>query len=550
MGNEASVRVWPWMCVARAGTLAMPGVKGFVWRDALAGAGELKGGEELRSPLLVVERGGKGAVVAPSLRMVWLSAGLNDAGLLGLLEKRSDAAMVNEVLAGLVGRTGLRDELPRPGGDWPLAPTGYLYAGWPSERGLWNQVTPMLERLVLAHDPGEAVKMRQDDPLYLAAKVWLAQARRPVARIGGYDFSMRSGRGSDIVDARVSVLAENPVADRAEFDLRFASLPGDFDMAPEAGGEGAAGGGLRRRSVTMAPSALGRIDLPLAGHVDALVQAPGLERLELTERHGGMNLRVPVRLPVYRTHATEQWGTGSPRADGTGADWPMDPQLKVFGEMTAGLRYASRPDLLTATVREDGAPATVRWAYDENFLYMLARCPQEAVSDDRNTEWPVTAPVGGGRGRWWGSDGLQVQVADVGESWKPEAGTPRPDGRRVVQIAFKPAGVALVRTGVTSRRAGGAVAVEWREGAPTAGGGAAGIRYGITVEKKEGRTTGYVVEAAIPRAWVAGKVPGVNVPAWRVNVLRHRAGDLASMSWSGPVVDDEDVGMKGLVVGE
>jgi hypothetical protein len=62
--------------------------------------------------------------------------------------------------------------------------------------------------------------------------------------------------------------------------------------------------------------------------------------------------------------------------------------------------------------------------------------------------------------------------------------------------------------------------------------------------------TGYAVEAAIPRSWVSGKIEGVRAPAWRVNVLRHRAGDLASMSWSGPVVNDEDVGMMGLVVGE
>jgi hypothetical protein len=35
-----------------------------------------------------------------------------------------------------------------------------------------------------------------------------------------------------------------------------------------------------------------------------------------------------------------------------------------------------------------------------------------------------------------------------------------------------------------------------------------------------------------------------------VNILRHRANDLASMSWSGPVVNDDDVAMMGLLVGE
>jgi hypothetical protein len=36
MGTESSVRVWPWMCVARG---AGQGVKGFVWRDGVAGGG-------------------------------------------------------------------------------------------------------------------------------------------------------------------------------------------------------------------------------------------------------------------------------------------------------------------------------------------------------------------------------------------------------------------------------------------------------------------------------------------------------------------------------
>jgi hypothetical protein len=284
-------------------------------------------------------------------------------------------------------------------------------------------------------------------------------------------------------------------------------------------------------------SALGRAELPLAGHLDSLTQEPGLQRVELTERHGGAALRLPVDLPIYRTHAVE----AAPRLDGEGADWPMDAQLKVYGEMKAGIRYLSRPDLMTASVRQDGGPAVIRWSYDQENLYFWARCPQERVSDERNTTWPME------NGRWWGSDGLQVQVAAMeraGDATRTlsamvEAG-------RVVQIAFKPAGVMLVRTGRVVKGADGVSRMEWTEGGPAAG----GVKYGIAVEKKEGRVTGYAVEAAIPRSWVSGKIEGVRAPAWRVNVLRHRAGDLASMSWSGPVVNDEDVGMMGLVVGE
>jgi hypothetical protein len=80
------------------------------------------------------------------------------------------------------------------------------------------------------------------------------------------------------------------------------------------------------------------------------------------------------------------------------------------------------------------------------------------------------------------------------------------------------------------------------------------------VQRDGGRVVGYTVEAAVPRAWVEGEKreteevgtgeARVNGPAWRLNVLRHRAGELVSSSWAGPVVGDEDVGMMGVVVGE
>jgi hypothetical protein len=562
MGTEASVRVWPWMCVARGVPTGAgaggggAGVRGFVWRDGVARAEEVTAGGGVRPPLLVVGGGGAGAV-GPSVRMTWLAAGLNDAAMLGLLEKRSDPAVVDEVLAGVVGRTGVTGAGVSGEGHrgWPVAPAGFLYAGWPTGREFWAQVPPMLERLVAANDPGRRVQVAADDPVYLAAKLWLAKSRRPAARVAGYTFGLRPGRNGDVVDARVELLAENPVAAAAEMDVRFLDLPGDFDVAPAAGGGGGGGDGgadapgqAGRRTARVPAEATGRVVLPMAGHLDSVVQAPGLQRLEITERHGGAAIRVPVGLPLYRTRPLEN----APKLDGAGEDWPVDTPTRVFGEMKAGLRYLTRPDLTGGVVREDPQPAAVRWSYDADYLYVYARCPQPTVTDERNTEWPVE-----GR-RWWGADGLQVQVADVASV----SGDGQAAGARVVQVAFKPAGVMLVKTGRLSllgrEGAGGGGGAEgrviWTEGPPAGMGGA--VRYGIVVERRDGRVTGWAVEAAIPRAWVPGRVAPageaapVKRPAWRVNVLRHRAGDLASMSWSGPVVDDEDLGMMGLLVGE
>jgi hypothetical protein len=83
--------------------------------------------------------------------------------------------------------------------------------------------------------------------------------------------------------------------------------------------------------------------------------------------------------------------------------------------------------------------------------------------------------------------------------------------------------------------------LEWTDGST-------GLKYGITTDRG-----GYTVELALPRKWfgVAGAVGAVGGDAkWRVNVLRHRGSDLVSTSWSGPVVDDWDLGMMGLLVGE
>jgi hypothetical protein len=557
MATEFSVRDWPWVCIARDGThggdAAMGGgVKGFVWRNCLAGAAELEArgrGEESAAgdkPLLVVQNNGE---VVPALRMAWLSAGLNDGALLGLLEQRTDAArtgLISELLAGMVGRTGLAAQKQTEA--IPMAEPGFLYAGWPVDRSVWAQVTPNLQRLLLASDPGTRASIRSDDPLYLAAKLWLSRAHRPVARVAGYSFSMRPGAESDILDARVQLLAENPVEAAAEIDLRFADLPGDFDLPPMPGPD--ADIQVRRRTMSLAPSAAGIVTLPLAGHVQALMKAPEPDALEITERHAGAVLRLPVQFPIYRLHALEE-SQSPPKLDGQTDDWPIDTHIRAFGVMPVGTRYLSRPDLLSATLTPDDKPAAVRWLYDKDFLYVLAVCPQESVSDDRTTEWP-NVPAGAGV-RWWGTDGLQIILS-------PMPATPRPGDapaaaapyNKLVKLAFKPGGIALIQSGTWMPDKNGKPAATWRDGPPA--GGPATLKYGIAAQRKEGHLTGYVVEAAIPRAWIDGPnhgvIDGTKAPAWRVNVLRHRAADLTSSSWAGPVVEDGDLGMMGAVIGE
>jgi hypothetical protein len=580
LGSEYSVRAWPWVCVARGNTASgsPTGVKGLLWRDALARPEDLKSSAEAADeagsrPLLVVD----GASIAPSLRMVWLNAGLNDAALLGLLERRTDPArtgMVGEILAGIAGRTGSRRTAtgPETADAVPVGAEGFLYAGWAQDRSVWAQVTPMLQKLVLASDPGTRATIKPGDPLYEAAKLWLAQARRPVARVTGFGFSLRPGArgiGSDILDARLGVVLENPIGAAAEMDLRFTNLPGDFEVAPETGTPGAVEApALRRRTVSVGPSGAAGFVLPLAGHVDAVMNSPRAQTLEINERYAGAVLALPVQMPIYRMHALED-GQSAPNLDGNAEDWPLDNQTRVFGEMKVALRYLTRPDLLDGTLRgADVVGATpgdkaarLRWTYDKDYLYVLARCPEEVLSDERNTQWPVRivgegVGLGGGT-RWWGTDGLQIVLGSMPPTnppmTVPPAGTRTAAAEeRMVKVAFKPAGVVLVRTGQTVRDARtGVTGVVWREGSPS---GALNVKYGIAIQREGGRVTGYTVEAAIPRAWIDGPnaavVPGTRGPAWRANVLWHRGAELLSTSWAGPLIEDDDVAMMGALLGE
>ncbi len=472
-------------------------------------------------PLFVVVNGD----VAPSLRMVWLGEGLNDAAMVGLLEQRADPSLVQELFAGIIGRTGIASALAGDAGSdngsiaGVLSP-GYLYAGWPEEKSTWASMPAMLEKMVLANDPGAAGKGGADDPLYMATKLWLA-ARRPVARVGGYQFDLRSGRDGDVLDWTIHVLAENPINTPVEMEAKFPLLPGDLELT----GEGTRG----RRIVDVPGYRLADMVLPLTGHLDSLEMPLPPSALELSERHGGAFLQLPVALPICRMSPT----TAPLRIDGQAADWPAESQGKITGAMTAGFHYLSRPDLLRGNLRPDDSPAIARWTYDADYLYVLVRCPQSSVTDERNNDWPIQEQ------RWWGTDGVQIQLAD---------GRGGRTIKRVVQLGFKPGGVMMTR--VAELRAG--KETNWSDGAPAEGGGGGVVRYGTSVEKADGRVAGYLVEAAIPRKWFESAAAGdQNVPpAWRVNVLRHRASDLASMSWSGPLVNDEDFGMMGLLVGK
>jgi hypothetical protein len=523
LANEYTVRLWPWVCAARAGTMAAPGVKGFVWRRAVTKAGQSS--DENGWGLLEVGGPNPSAeTIYPALRLAWLNQGLNDTALLGLLEKRSDPALVNEVLGGMVGRTGLKVPA-KLSSERPTAPAGYLYAGWPIDRDTWAALPAMLEKLVLANEPGQRVIVAPDDPLYIAAKLWLAKAHRPVARVAGYRFGFRRGEEGVIVDTAADLLIENPVDTVVDMEARLANLPGDFDIVP------ALKQPKGQRDIKISEYGIDRLLLPIAGHLDSLVEGPRISNLQLSERAGGAILRLPVQLPIYRMKAAAT----PPRIDGRGTDWPVDAQTRSFGLMNVAMCYLSRPDLLTGTPRRDDEPATVRWSYDADNFYLLVRCPQAIVSDERNTDWP-DHDGGGESPRWWGTDGLQVQLTTLNPAG---SGTTKGEAK-VFNIAFKPGGVVMVSQATLK----GPTLSRWVDGP-------SGVNYGIQIDKEDGRTKGYIIEAAIPRKWFAGgeNIPGLPGPALRVNVLRHRASDLSSTSWSGPIVNDDDVAMMGLLLG-
>ena len=532
LATEESVRVWPWVCAARSDARdPSASVRGFVWRNALERSDLLQAARAETAiperPLLVFDLPAKANPAAlsivPSLRMVWLNEGLNDTALLGLLEQRTDRDVVDALIAGLVGRTGT-STAPPASSDIPLPAPGYLYASWPEDKTVWGAIPALLERLLQSTTPGQDAKLSQNDPAYLAAQVWLAKSRRPVARLAGYGFAIKPGRDGDALLITPHLFAENPVNSSVTMDARFTLLPGDLSLVSSEAAH------LDRRTFDLPPLGAAEVPLTLAGFIDAFDIVPSANStLEVTERHGGALLQLPVQIPVYRTR-----GTANPLPINAHLDeWPNDTTIPAFGPMQIATRYLTRPELLAGsshTGPQPMPPATARWTYDDHFLYALIQCPQPVVSDERNNDWPTQL------GRWWGTDGIQLQIAS--------AATPFPG--KIIQLAFKPGGPMLGHALTFTPDHPLQISDTLPPSPSTLEGG--GLKYAITLNKADGRIIGYTLEVAIPRAWFP-KSPGAQ-PAWRINILRHRADTLTSASWSGPLVNDDDLAPMGLLIGE
>ena len=606
LATAESVRAWPWMCRAR-------GLKGMVWRRAVGapppagptaetGAWDRLSSRSVEGLTTPTPRPGPLLQVSPTgqitlgLRLAWLLDGINDTGHFDLLTRRSDPAVAAEVLAGVIGRTGL-GAAAGPAldpGEVADPPTGYLYAGWPADPRTWAALPGILDKLIAAGPPGSHVHLAPDDPLYLAAKMWLAQAHRLSARVAGYRFALEPSREGTLLSARADLLAENPLAAPTELEVQWKNLPGDLQLLKDAGPPQTAlpGHALLRRPVRV------------AGHLDELPPSEQFQpiRMALGEKAGAL-LELPVLLPVYRMYPTREPPTLDGTRGGGTHDWPKPPTpaAEAYGPMPLAMRDLTRGNLLKGDIRtEPTAPtgsrppaATVKWTYDSDYIYAYIDSPQPTVSDQRTSAWPVTDR------RWWGTDGVQLQIA---------GGARLDPGVRIVQIAVKPSGTVLTKYAVvpppaeppavgspsqpikeggtwdrrladqwrggtwdrlpsrsvqegvspppwdrlSSRSVEGGLALHWTDGT----GDATGLRYAVISQPQSraaGVTPGYAVQLAIPRKWwPIDHDHDPNLPCRRVNVLLHRAnpdGGGITTSWSGPLIDDSDIPMMGLLVG-
>jgi hypothetical protein len=532
LGDFSSVRAWPWLCQTR-------GVRGLLWRHAVAGPGTKSQGEAplLWIPQVVTEESG----ALPTARLAWLRTGLNDTAHADLLARRAPAEVLAELHAAVVGRTGIgaavaaSDAATQPAATAPqTAPVvgapggGYLYAGWLADAALWRDLPAMVDALIAAQNPGAATE-RVDDPLYLSARMLLAGAHRPLARPEAWRFGLEPGREGAILHADLQLHTEHSLPSPTTLGITWPTLPGDLVLS-------------QSDVTTNKPLA---VELPglgtraatvnLQGHSAFLGDAARPFPMRITEQVGGTVVELPVVVPVHRMQAVIQ----PPRIDGRGTDWPVVPEDgSGIPPMSIALRYANKPDLLAARVRALDAPVAARaqWAYDADFLYVKIEVPQARVDDERTSEWPV-AP--GAKARWWGTDGLQVQIAGGGGALHLTPDT------RVYDIGIKPSGTVLVRQALL-----GADGRPGRWSDAPAGGGGTGLRFALSRHDLPGGQHGYSAELAIPRKWFASEHDlDPNLPGWRVNVLRHESSTRVSSSWSGPLVDDDDLGMMGLLVG-
>jgi len=499
LATAQSVRAWPWMCQSR-------GLSGMVWRDALR-----KPGDDAQPLFAVMDDG----TAAPTTRLPWLEAGIADAERFGLFKKRGDPRLADEVLAGAVGRTGTAtawSPQQQPDKLNAFAPAtrnaGYLFAAWPADPKTWTDIPGMLDALIEQNAPGQQARPAATDPEVLAAKMWLAQAHRPTARVGAYQFDVAPGPSGAMLTMDVQVGLENPIAQETKFAVKWPRLPGTMTCVTD---QPLTAKGYERRWTVV------RAD----GLLSSFGDQPPPVAMEWSERGGGTHFELPVAFPVYAMPMTAARLT----IDGKGDDWPLDPRYATYAPMKMETRTANRPQLDAGRMETAELAGSTRWTYDANYVYALINLTQPKVDDQKNGDWPLAENTGGLR-RWWGTDGVQVLIA---------GGSRLADGSRVAHIAVKPGGAVLTRIGTVN-----GANVDWTEAVPP------GLKYGIQT-----RADGYAVEMAMPRNWFANDASGdPSRQVWRVNVLRHIGAQKLTTSWSGPVLDDADIGMMGLLVGE
>lgn len=536
-----SVRVWPWMCQAR-------GARGVLWPHALggmgngtvgtAGAAGMGAGDDV--PLWDLLNDSKATILAPTVRLAWLKAGLNDVAHFSILARRAPVTVTNDLMAAVVGRSGLACDsaaaVATGMGRGGMGQDEYLYAGWLAEARSWESLPGMIDKLIAANSPGAAdVGGAGDDPLYLAARMFMAQAHRPLARAADWRFTLDPGREGSVLRASLGLRMENPQASGTTVVVDWQrteespTLGGDFELAAPP------------KPVLVPAVGVKMAQVDFQGHPSLWTDSARLTPLRIREQSGGVRLDLPILLPVQRMRPARN----TIKLDGSTSAWP-DETLNARGRDTAmhiALGYATKPDLLAGRVRTSAEAATARWTYDADFIYTLIDVPQGQLDDDRTSDWPVetaasSGAVGGGR-RWWGTDGVQVQIAGGGAAlrWEPQT--------QIYTIGIKPSGTVLVRMATLA----GNAPPRWIEAPPTAG----GLRYAVLPYgrgARGGKSGGYVVELAIPRKWfVSEHDMDPNLPVWRVNVLRHQGQTHESTSWSGPLLDDNELGLMGVLTG-
>jgi hypothetical protein len=503
-----SVRIWPWMARARK-------LGGFLWPNCIGEPGAddpnhvalLIPTEPVLPPPAKNNKLGATPILPASeplftLRMAWLNAGMNDVAHFALLERRSDPARAAEVLAAIVGRTGLGDAMPAcPDEAWRSGSRAFLNAGWPANQETWDQIDSRLDQLIVAATPGAAVTLAEDDPSYLQTKIWLARSHQLIARVGGYRFGVDPSRDGPLLKASIDMLLENPINLQTPIAVQHSALFGDFQA--QTPGE-----------LQIAPYALTAQTLVMQGHLESAHGVPPPIELSLQEKVGGAEVRLPVGVPLFKMHATRE----PPKLDAKLKDWPEESGPSTT--MPVALRYLNRPNILRSQVQAEDVPATVRWCYDSDFIYALIQCPQSKVDDERNNDWPEQ------NGRWWGQDAVQIQIS---------GGAKVGDNTHVIEIAMKPSGAMLLRQAVLKK-----------DQPVTYNDTPAAVKYSIHADGK-----GYVAQVAIPRKlFPADHDKDADTPVWRINVLRHIREGAISTSWSGPIRDDADFSMMGLLVGQ